>query len=136
MHFAGANWWAIVLCAFVGMAIGAAWYRIFGARWMTVANVTGGMRHGALPYIVGFAGNLVIAIGIAGLLGHFGPGNQISVRHGIITGAGAWLGFTITTMATTYAFAGRRPGLLAIDAGYWLVNMTVMGIIVGAIGVR
>jgi hypothetical protein len=136
VHFAGANWWAIGLCAFIGMAVGALWYRIFGARWMAAAQMTGGMRHGVVPYVVGFVGNFVIAIGIAGLLGHFGPGNQISIRHGIITGAGAWLGFTITTMATNYAFAGRRAALLAIDGGYWLVNMTIMGVIIGAMGVR
>src|SRR5262245_29557663 len=117
MHFTGANWLAIVICAVVGMAIGAVWYRTFGKQWMEAAGVAGGMQHGIVPYVVGFGSNLLCAIGIAGLVGHFGPGNQVSVRHAVITGMGAWLGFTITAMATNYLFTGRRPALLAIDGG-------------------
>lgn len=136
MHFAGANWLAIVIAAIAGFVIGAAWYRVFARQWMAATGMAEEMRPGAIPLIVAFTANLVIAIGVAGILGHFAPGDQVTVRHGIIAGVALWLGFTITTMATNYLFARRPHALLAIDGGYWLVAMAVMGWIIGAMGVR
>jgi hypothetical protein len=136
MHFVGANWGAIVIAAIAGFVIGAVWYRIFSKKWTAAAGVPGDMRPAVMPFIVGFAANVVVAIGIAGLLGHFGPGDQVTVRHGVIVGMGSWLGFTITTTAANYTFARRPLALLAIDGGYWLVAMAVMGWIIGAMGVK
>jgi hypothetical protein len=136
MYFSGANWYAIVIAAIVGFAIGAVWYRIFAKQWMAAAGVTEGMQAGPVPYIVGFAANLVIAIGIAGIVGHFAPGDQVNVRRAVITGIALWLAFTITTMATNYLFARRPVSLLAIDGGYWLVSMAAMGWIIGFMGLK
>ena len=136
MHFAGANWYAIAAATIAGFAIGAVWYRVFARRWMAAAGVTEGMRAGVLPYAVALAANFLVAFGIAGLVGHFGPGDQVNVRRALITGAGVWLAFSITVLATNYLFARRPVTLLVIDGGYWLVNMVVMSWIIGAMGLR
>ena len=44
------------------------------------------MQAGILPYAVALGANFVIAIGLAGIVGHFGPGDQVNVRRAIITG--------------------------------------------------
>jgi hypothetical protein len=136
MHFAGVNWYAIVIATIVGFAIGAVWYRVFARPWMAAAGVTAGMQAGILPYAVALGANFLIAFGLAGIVGHFGPGDQVNVRRALITGVALWLGFTITALATNYLFARRPYSLLAIDGGYWLVNMAVMGWIIGFMGLK
>jgi uncharacterized protein DUF1761 len=41
----------------------------------------------------------------------------------------------LTTMLVNNSFAMRSYRLLAIDGGYWLVVLVLMGGIIGAIGV-
>jgi hypothetical protein len=43
-----------------------------------------------------------------------------------------WLGFVLTTWATEYVFEVRTYALFAINTGFWLIGMVVMGAIVGA----
>jgi hypothetical protein len=76
----------------------------------------------------------VIAWMMAGVLGHLGVG-QVTLRNGVISAAFLWFGFILTTIWVNYSFAGRDKRLLLIDAGNWLVELIVIGAIVGAIGV-
>jgi hypothetical protein len=46
-----------------------------------------------------------------------------------------WLGFVVTTIAVNYAFGGRKPMLIVIDSGHWLLVLLLMGAIIGAMGV-
>ena len=87
---------------------------------------------GSLPFALAFVANLVMAWVLAGLIGHLG---QVTIRAGGISGAFAWLGFVVTTIAVNYAFGGRSWRLFAIDAGHWLVVLVVMGMVIGAFGV-
>jgi hypothetical protein len=87
-----------------------------------------------LPFIYTFVGELIMAWVLAGVLGHLGPG-QVTFMNGVISGAFLWLGFVITTLATNNFFAGRKPELILIDGGHWLLVLVVMGAIIGAMGV-
>jgi hypothetical protein len=42
-----------------------------------------------------------------------------------------WLGFVVTTYATEYIFEVRPLSLFAINTGFWLLGMILMGAIVG-----
>ncbi len=42
-----------------------------------------------------------------------------------------WLGFVATSTATNYVFEGRSMQIFAINAGYPLVGMLMMGAVVG-----
>src|ERR1700730_11089387 len=86
-----------------------------------------------LPFVFVFVAELIMAWMLAGILGHLGA---VTVKHGVISGAARWFGFVLTTIATNYAFHGRKVMLTVIDAGHWLAVLVVMGAIVGAFGVR
>ena len=57
-------------------------------------------------------------------------GPQTALR-GIQVGALLWMGFELTTWSTEYVFEVRPLSLFAINAGYWLLGMMLMGAIVG-----
>ncbi|MBI4273952.1 MAG: DUF1761 domain-containing protein [Rhizobiales bacterium] len=142
MTFAGVNYLAIFIAAVAGWITGAVWYGIFGQAWLAALGKTKtdlGKRKGTpafyAPFVIAFIAALIMAWVLAGLIGHLGPG-QVTLRNGVISGAFAWLGFVVTTIAVNYAFAMRKPTLTVIDAGHWLAELIVMGAIIGALGVR
>jgi hypothetical protein len=57
-------------------------------------------------------------------------GPQTALR-GMRAGALLWLGFVVTTWATEYAFEVRTYKIFAINTGFWLFGMVIMGAIVG-----
>jgi hypothetical protein len=64
-------------------------------------------------------------------MGHLG---QITLINGVISGVFVWLGFVITTLAVNNSFAMRKPILIAIDGGHWLLVLVAMGAVIGGIG--
>jgi hypothetical protein len=145
MQFAGLNYFAILIAAVVAWLAGAVWYMAFAAPWVNALGKTMeqfkaeqannvGKPAGMIPFVLAFAGSLLMAWVLAGLLGHLGPG-QVTLRNGIITGLFCWAGFVFTTMLVNNSFAMRSPKLLLIDGGYWLAVLVLMGAIIGAMGV-
>jgi hypothetical protein len=66
-----------------------------------------------------------------GILVHL---NMFTLRAGAISGALLWFGFVLTSIVANYAFHGRKPALMVIDAGGWLGAMLIIGAIVGWMG--
>jgi hypothetical protein len=91
-----------------------------------------GKFSGQIPFFIAFAANLVMAWVLAGMVGHMG---SVTIRSAVISGLFAWAGFIVTTMLVNNAFTGRRHMLTVIDAGYWLVVLVLMGVVIGWIGV-
>ncbi len=141
MTFAGISYLAVVVAAIAAWLASAAWYmtlcRIYAAALgKTPEQVEADRKKpGAfLPFIYALIANLIIAWMMAGVLGHLGAG-QVTLRNGVISGAFLWFGFILTTIWVNYSFAGRDKRLLLIDAGNWLIELIVIGAVVGAIGV-
>lgn len=137
MAFAGMNYLAVVVAALAGFGVGAIWYMVLGKAWLSALGKTEDdiKRSGAsqaLPFIIALVADLVMAIVLAGLMGHVG---DITVRGGLISALFVWVGFVITTMGVNHAFSGVSPKLTAIDGGHWLAVLLVMGAILGAFGV-
>ncbi|HML91553.1 DUF1761 domain-containing protein [Methyloceanibacter sp.] len=137
MTFAGMNYLAVAVAALAGFGVGAVWYTVFGkarlgALGKTEDDITcgGGIAH-ALPFVIALVADLVMAIMLAGLMGHLGG---LSVKNGLISALFVWVGFVITTMGVNHAFSGAKPSLTAIDGGHWLAVLLVMGAIIGAFG--
>jgi len=139
MRLTAINYLAVVIAAVVAWLAGAGWYMMFGKSWMAAVGITPEKMQEAknqpgayLPFVYAFVANLVMAWVLAGVLFHIGP---LSLRAGVISAALCWLGFVITTIWVNNSFARRDWRLLAIDGGYWLLALLLMGAIIGVMGV-
>lgn len=133
MTFAGVNYIAVVIAALAGFGTGAAWYMILGRFWLSaVGKKKEDMDTKPTPFLIAIVANLVMAIMLAGVIGHLG---EVNVKTGVISGALIWLGFVITTLGVNHAFEGAKTALTLIDGGHWLAVLLVMGAVIGAFGV-
>lgn len=138
MAFAGMNYLAIIIAAVTGWIFGAVWYGVLGNQWMAAIGKTRddlrpGGKMPALPLILSFAADVLMAYILAGVIAHLGPG-QLTIRNGIISALFVWVGFVITTMVVNNTFAQRDRRLLLIDGGHWLFVLIIMGAIIGFFG--
>ncbi len=127
MEAIAVNWFAVIVAAIIKFAIGAAWYAppVFGKRWqaLTGARMDGNV---APAFIVGFIGDVVMAYVLARFVIHYGAATFVD---GAVVGFKARLGFVLTVMVGAM-FYEKKPGeLVAMNAGYQLVGIVVMGII-------
>lgn len=135
MDFAGINYLAVVVAAAAGMLVGMGWYSALTAQWLdAIGKRKEDMHPSPLHFVIAAVSKLVMAWVLAGLIGHLGTG-QVTVWNGIVSGAFAWLGFVITSMAINQTFQEQKRKLLLVDGGYWLAVLVVMGGIIGAFGV-
>ena len=126
------SWWAIIIAAVVKFLIGWAWYAppVLGKRWAELSgqSMDGGMSGMAPAIVVQLIGDLIMAYILARFIVHYGDPSLVS---GAIVGFMAWLGFVATLMVASM-FYEKKPGeLIAINAGYQLVGILVMGAIIG-----
>ena len=70
----------------------------------------------------------ILAIALSWIIQATGP--QTATRGATIAAA-LWFGFIFTTWATEYAFEARSISVLAINTGYVLVGMLLMGLVLG-----
>jgi hypothetical protein len=138
MTFSGINYIAVIIATLAGFGLGAVWYMVLGGVWLNAIGKTkeqlakdeGPAK--ALPFIIALVALFIMALMLAGLMGHLG---DVSVRGGAITGLFVWVGFVITAMGVNHAFGGAKPMLTLIDGGHWLAVLLVMGAVIGAFGV-
>lgn len=136
MIFAGINVWAVIVAAIASFAAGAAYYGALGGQWMRAAGMdedevkASGPPVG--PMITSFVTELIMAVALAGLVGHLGI---VSVRVSLISALSVWVGFVVGPTAVNYAFQSRPLALTAIDAGHWLMVLLIQGLIIGLFGV-
>ena len=139
MAFAGISYVAIVVAAVAAWVFGAAYYMALSRPWMAAAGLSKDMiaPHGKgpspLPFILSFIGEFVMAVVLAGAIGHLGPG-QVTLRNGLISGAILWVGFILTTTIITNSYQRKPWSLSLIDSLHWLGVMLVMGAIIGGFG--
>lgn len=127
----GVNYPAVLAAAIVNMAIGALWYSpsLFGKGWMELVGIRPeGVKKRAAgarrAYSWTFVASLLMAYALARILWYAGAQTVIG---GALIGLLAWLGFVATTGGANYLFEGRPCRLYAINTGYPLVSLIVMG---------
>jgi len=138
MTFAGINYLAVLIAVLATFGFGAAYYTTLSKQWLDAVGLTreamtakGGSP---LPFVISFIALAVMAVVLAGAVGHLGPG-QVTLRNGIVTGLFMWLGFVVTTIFTNNAYPGRKFSLSLIDSIHWLGVLVIQGAIIGAMGV-
>ena len=122
------NLLAVLVAAVINMALGALWYSkaLFADQWVKATGKSiKQMQENAGPgYGITAVGSLVMALMLAYVLGWVGAATFIG---GATTGLIIWVGFVATTHAANYVFEGRSLNLYAINLGYFLVTLVLMG---------
>jgi hypothetical protein len=128
------NYWAILVAAIACFLFEAVWYSIFLKPWVDGIGRTrewlesSAGFHPVLQYGTALVAAAVIAAAISRVTQHTGP--QTALR-GIQVAAMLWGGIVLTTLTTEYVFEVRPLSLYAINEGFWLLGMMLMGAIVG-----
>ena len=126
------NYWANLVAALASFIFAAVWYSAFLQAWLHgISRTMDELRATGVPEFVPYVVALVMAYVMATAISCVTQlsGSQTAVR-GIRAGFLIWLGFVFTTFAIEYTYE-IRPVLFAINVGYWLLSMIVMGAIVG-----
>lgn len=124
------NYWAVIVAALSGFAVGALWYGpLLGRQWMTASGVTeADVKDTNFPKLYGitFLMSLVSAYVLAHVVSQF---DATTVKAGAEAGFWLWLGFIVTVQMTDALFNRGSMRLVSIDAGYRLIWLVVMGVI-------
>ena len=126
------NYWAILVSALSTFLIGGIWYSpaVLGKLWMRENGLTEeDIRKGNMPKIFGLAFllGLIASINLAMFLG---PDADLS--FGAFAGFAAGIGWVAAFVGIHYLFERKSFKLFLINAGYSVVALTIMGIILGA----
>ena len=125
----GLNIWAVLVAALSTFVIGGLWYSpaVFGKLWMRENGFTEEyLRGGNMAKIFGLAFflGLIAAINLAMFLG---PEDRPEM--GALWGFAAGFGWVATFVGTHYLFERKSFTLFLINAGYSVVALTLMGVI-------
>lgn len=139
MTMASVNFIAVLAAAFASFMLGWIWYgMLFQKQWMAATGKTDEECNDTVMPVglmaMTFAALVVMALMLAGIIGHLGA-SAYSVKNGIISGAAVWLGFVITTMLVNHGYGGIKRQLTVIDGGHWLAVLVLQGAIIGFFGV-
>ncbi|HEY9044399.1 MAG TPA: DUF1761 domain-containing protein [Ohtaekwangia sp.] len=126
------NYWSILAAAASTFLIGGIWYSpaVFGKAWMRENGFTEESMKGAnMAKIFGlsFVLGLIAAVNLAMFMGP-----EDKPEMGALWGFLAGFGWVATFIGTHYLFERRSFKLFLINAGYSIVALTVMGVIIAA----
>lgn len=126
------NYLAIFVAALSTFMIGGLWYSpaVFGKAWMKENGFTNENMKGR---------NMIKIFGIAFILAFIAAvnlamfiGSESDPAMGALWGFLAGAGWVATFVGTHYVFENRSLRLFLINAGYSIVALTVMGVILAA----
>ena len=128
------NWVAILVAAIASFLFEALWYSIFLNDWLVGIGRTREwlMSSGVSPALQYGVAIVCAVIAAAVLSIIIQSSGEHTARRGILCGALIWLGFVATSWATEYIFEVRSLQIYAINAGFWLFDLMLIGAIVGA----
>jgi hypothetical protein len=141
MNFTSVNCLSILFAAVAAWIFGGVYYSSLSKPWLAAQDKTleqckaeqagksGAAK--AVPFILVFVGELIMAFVLYGILVHLGA---FTLRAGIVSGAFCWFGFVLPTVAANNAFCARKPMLTIIDCAAWLGTLVIIGAILGSMG--
>ena len=137
MDFSGFNLWEVIVAALSAFVVGGIWYGpAFGKRWQELVGLSDeDIAESNMPLIFGsaFLLNLFMATMLSLIM------EVVSAMGtGLVSGAlfGGFIGivFVAPTFAINYLFARRPLALYGIDVGYQVLQLMIMGAIIGTWG--
>ena len=128
------NHLAILVSALILWFLGAAWYSpaLFAKPWMAMLGIKKGEGKRASLYlgmIASFIGDLILSF----MLAHFIIwSGAATFAWGALIGFLVWIGFFAAPNLPQGIYEGRPFKLFAINSGYWLVGLLIVGGLLGA----
>lgn len=129
------NWLAVLAATVAGFALGGLWYGpLFGKVWMRsigmdpeAAKKTSkkGLRQ---LLTITFILQWIMAVCLAFFIGN-APDAMMGTLYGFLTGL-PWIALAIAVNAL---YEGKGLNYMLINGGYWTVNFTAMGLLIGAL---
>ena len=132
MPMIGINYLAVVAAALATFVVGALWYGpLFGKKWMQLHGYTpeqlAEMQKGmGKTYGLSLVAYLVMAVVLSILVSYTGVANA---GEGAWLGFLCWVGFAATIGLTANLFSDKSFGTYVLDAGYQLVYLVLMSVI-------
>jgi len=122
------NWLAVVVGAIVYFLFGGLWYGLlFSRQWLAYEGKTQ-MSQDITPLIVSVVVSLILSFGVAIALSH---DDNRTAAHGAQFGIFFGLFFMASTMLQGNTYEGKPLGLWAINAGYEVIGLVLLGLIHG-----
>ena len=125
------NWLSVFVAGVSAFLIGGIWYGpLFGRMWMNEFGFTEeDLKKRSIPKTFGFS--LLLALFAAVNLEMF-IGAEADIAFGGMAGFLAGLGWVATFLGILYLFEMQSLRAYLINAGYCIISLTCMGIILGA----
>lgn len=128
------NHLAILTSALILWFLGAAWYSpaLFAKPWMAMLGIRKEEGKRASLYVgmtASFIGDLILSF----ILAHFIIWSHTATfGRGALIGFLVWIGFFAAPNLPQGIYEGRPFKLFAINNGYWLVGLLIVGGLLGA----
>jgi hypothetical protein len=127
-HLHHMNHWALLVSALFLWFLGATWYSpaLFAKPWMAALGISPG--HPKKGLALGMVSSLIGDLFVALILLHFILWSGASTYlMGAFVGFICWLGFFAAIQLPQGIYESRPFRLFAINGGYWLVGLLVIG---------
>jgi hypothetical protein len=136
MVFAGINYLAVLVAAVAAFMLGGVYYGALVAKpWMKAARLSEEQTAmSASLFITTFVCEFIMAIGIAGVVGHLGTG-QVTLWNGSISGFFLAITLVIPAMTMNHRYQGFGWDLTVIDGVHWIGIAVMIGAIIGWMGI-
>ncbi len=137
------NYLAVLVSAVAAMGIGFLWYgKLFSKQWQELMGWTpermaqmqaeGGKKNMNVQYGIQAVGALLMAFVLAHSIIFAGAYlNAAGVSAGLMGAIWSWLGFVAPVTVGIVLWDGKPWKLWFINAGYYLVVLLAMGVILG-----
>lgn len=136
------NYLAVLLAAVASMVLGFLWYSpmLLGKAWMKERGLTAetikkeqqgmGMLYG-LSFVVALITAYVLSHVMTMAVNFF---HMPLLNTGLTSAFWMWLGFVMPVQATATIFGNHNFKLFAIDTGYQLGSLLLMGVVLALVG--
>lgn len=123
------NWLSGFVASFLGLIIGYLWYSVlFAKKWQQLAGISDLQLQRGMPKraIGSYLMSLVMSLNLAAFIGA-----NATPLFGLFAGLAAGLGWVAMALGSNYLFEHKPFQLYLINAGYNVILLSLMGLIIG-----
>jgi len=129
IHPHSLNYVAILVSGVILWVLGAIWYSpaLFAKPWMEILGIKKGESKQSglmLGMVASFIGDVVLSFILAHLIFW---ANAFGFANGCVLGVLVWIGFIAAPNLPQGIYEKRPFKLFAINSGYWLVGLFIVG---------